>query len=191
MRIEEVRVLPATPREAFDYLSNPITFDRWMAGLIEIHGGEEIRWCEPGDRIGFASRLLGHRLEGDLILEELRTERLVRFRARIPALGTARQNWLLAGEGEHAVGVTLVYESREPASFFGRLLEPTVICEAIRRDVHATLSNLEDIFLYGLFDGEADAAGVAPGMAPRHRGRAGAFPAPRSPRGSKDDGLAS
>ncbi len=149
MRIEETRRFPVPRKQVYDYLIDPGTWPLWLAGLIEVLDVEHAKWDEPGDRVQFVYRLLGRRVEGETLLQEIRPAQYARTHVQAPAVGTVTQEWFYSDAAEDSMTLRVVYETDEPTSFFGKAIDRTVVPRALERDLTGTMANLEGIFAVG------------------------------------------
>jgi len=154
MRIEETRRFPVPRQQVYDYLTDPKTWPLWIAGMLDVEDAETATWEKPGDRVRFAYKLLGRRVEGETRLQEIIPAQYVKVHTTAPSVGDLTQEWFYSDAGEHSMTLRIVYETDEPTSFFGRLINRAVVPQAIQRDLTATLSNLDAIFALGLSDAE-------------------------------------
>ncbi len=152
MRIELMRTYPVPRKKAFDYLDDFTTWPTWYAGMLEIVDPQEAAWSLAGDKVRFAYKLLGRRLEGECTLEEAREADLVKFTATIPKVGDVHQEWFYGDAGEGAFTLKVIMETDEPTSFFGKVIDKTVIPRMLERDLRHTLDHLEETFAMGIPD---------------------------------------
>jgi len=150
VRIEETRRFPLSRQQVYHYLTDPKTWPLWLAGMLDIENAETATWEKPGDRVRFTYRLLGRRIKGETRLQEIIPAQYIKIQTDVPTVGALTQEWFYADTGEGSMTLKVVYEIDEPTSFFGRLIDRTVIPRAIQQDLTATLSNLETIFALGL-----------------------------------------
>lgn len=152
MRVELSREFPIPLKQAYDYLMDPSLIPAWRVGMIEILDPEHAAWNTPGDRFRFAYRLLGRRIEGVCVLDELQEAELVRFTASIPGLPTVHEAWYYRPIDNDSFELKTVQETDEATNFFGKVIDSTLLPQVIRRDLERTLDNLEDIFSMGVPD---------------------------------------
>ena len=150
MRVELMRTYPVPRKKAFDYLDDFTTWPTWYAGMLEIIEPDTAAWSASGDKVRFAYKLLGRRLEGECTLEEVRDGELVKFTATIPMVGDVHQEWSYSDAGESAFTLKAVMETAEPTSFFGKVIDKMVIPRVLERDLRHTLDNLEETFAMGI-----------------------------------------
>ncbi len=150
MRIELMRTYPVPRKKAFDYLDDFTTWPTWYAGMLEILEPDKAAWNEAGDKVRFAYKLLGRRLEGECTLEEVREAELVKFTAKVPAVGDVHQEWFYRDAGEGAFTLRVILETEEPTSFFGKVIDKMVIPRVVERDLRSTLDSLEETFAIGI-----------------------------------------
>ncbi|MDH3398333.1 MAG: SRPBCC family protein [Acidimicrobiia bacterium] len=152
MRVELSREFPIPLKQGYDYLMDPKLFSAWRVGMIEILDPDHAAWSQAGDRFRFAYRLLGRRVEGECVLDELQEGELVRYTASIPGLPKVHETWRYRATGESSFELKSVQETEESTSFFGKAIDRMVFPRAIERDLKRTLDNLEDIFSMGVPD---------------------------------------
>jgi hypothetical protein len=152
MRVELSREFPIPLKQGYDYLMDPNLFSAWRVGMIEILDPQQPAWNTPGDRFRFAYRLLGRRVEGECVLEELKEAALVRFTATLPGLPTVHEAWHYRPIDDDSFELKSVQETEEATNFFGKVVDRTLLPRAIERDLRRTLDNLEDIFSMGVPD---------------------------------------
>ncbi len=152
MRIELTRTFPVPLKKAFDYLDDYTTWPAWYSGMIEILHDDKCAWAKPGDEVHFAYKLLGRRLEGLCILEEMREYELVKLTSKMPAVGDVRFEWKYEEAGDESFTLNTIMETDEPTSFFGKIVDKTVIPRMLERDLRHTMEHLEDTFALGIPD---------------------------------------
>ena len=152
MRIEETRRFRLSRKQVYDYVIDPKTWIHWLAGLIDVTDLDQARWEQPGDQIDLVYRLLSHRIETHIELDEIQPAQYVRFHATAPAVGTVTQEWFYSDAGETSTTLRVVCETSEPTSFFGKDIDPTLVPKAIEKDLKATIGNLEQILANGIPD---------------------------------------
>ena len=151
MRTEATQRIPIPRRDVYDYLIDPKTWIYWFASIIDVTDPDHARWEQPGDQINVGYRLLGRRVETQVRLDENQPAQYVKIHATTP-VGTVTQEWFYSDEGETSTTLRVVYETEEATSFFGKIIDRTVVPRAIERDLKATMSNLEQIFAMGIPD---------------------------------------
>jgi len=150
MRVELMRTFPVARKKAFDYLDDFTTWPTWYAGMLEIIEPDKARWSAAGDKVRFAYKLLGRRLEGECTLEEVHEAELVKFTATIPTVGDVHQEWFYRDAGDDAFTLKVVLETEEATSFFGKVIDKMVIPRVLERDLRHTLEHLEETFAIGI-----------------------------------------
>ena len=150
LRIELMRTYPVPRKKAFDYLDDFKTWPTWYAGMLEIIAPDEAAWSEAGDKVRFAYKLLGRRLEGECTLKEVHEGELVKFTATTPMVGDVHQEWFYGDAGESAFTLKVIMEIDEPTSFFGKVINKMVIPRVLERDLRHTLDHLEETFAMGI-----------------------------------------
>jgi uncharacterized protein YndB with AHSA1/START domain len=150
LRVELTRTYPVPRKKAFDYLDDFTTWPTWYTGILEILEPDNAVWNTAGDKVHFAYRLLGRRLEGECTLTEVRDGELVKFTATMPMVGEVHQEWFYSNAGEDACTLKVSAETAEPTSYFGKVIDKMVIPRALERDLRHTLDNLEETFAMGI-----------------------------------------
>lgn len=152
MRVELTRTYPVPRKKAFDYLDDFRTWPSWYTGVLEIIDDATAAWDEAGDKVRFAYKLLGRRLEGECTLDDVVEAELVEFTATMPMVGDVHQKWSYRDAGEGAVTLTVGMETEEPTSIYGKMIDRMVIPRVLERDLRHTLDHLEETFAIGLPD---------------------------------------
>lgn len=150
MRVDLTKTFPVPRKKAFDYLDDFRTWPSWYAGMLEIIEPDKALWSSPGDKVRFAYKLLGRRLEGECTLEEVREAEFVKFTATIPTVGDVHQEWYYSDAGDAAFSLRVIMETTEPTSFFGKVIDKMVIPRVLERDLRNTLDALEETFAVGI-----------------------------------------
>jgi uncharacterized protein YndB with AHSA1/START domain len=150
VRVELTRTFPVPRKKAFHYLDDFATWPRWYAGMLEILEPDAAAWDDPGDKVRFAYKLLGRRIEGECTLEEVRAGELVKFTATIPMVGDVHQEWWYRDAGEGAFTLKVAMETGEPTNLFGKVIDKMVVPRILERDLRNTLDNLEETFAMGI-----------------------------------------
>lgn len=148
MRTEATQRIPLPREEVYNYLIDPETWAYWMAGILDIAETDPAEWAQPGDKVHLGYRLLGRRVETEVELEEVQPAQYVKVHATTP-VGSVNQQWFYSDAGEDSTTLRVVYETDEATSFFGSIIDRTVIPKAIERDLKTTMANLEQIFAMG------------------------------------------
>ena len=149
MRVELMRTFPVPRKKAFDYLDDYRTWPSWYAGVLEIIEPEDAGWSSPGDKVRFAYKLLGRRVEGECTLEEVREAELVKFTAKIPMVDV-HQEWWYSDAGDGAFILRVIMETSEPTNWFGKVIDKMVVPRMLERDLRQTLDSLEETFAMGI-----------------------------------------
>jgi hypothetical protein len=136
----------------FDYCDDFKTWPLRYSGMTEIIDPEEARWHEPGDKVRFAYKLLGRRIEGVASLDDLIDGDLARFHTEIPTLPVVHFAYHYAGIEPERFELRVEVETEEPTSLFGRTIDRMVMPRALERDLRAGMDNLTEIFAAGLFE---------------------------------------
>jgi len=152
MRVELSREFPVPLKAAYDYLSDWKLFPDWRVGMVEVLNPDTAAWSKPGDGFRFSYRMLGRVIEGESVIEEIREQEIDRFTSTVPGLGTVTETWLYRPVDDESFSLTVIQEGPEPTSFFGKIIDRTLLPRVIRRDLERTLDNLEDIFSMGVPD---------------------------------------
>lgn len=150
MHFEVERKFPGDAKEAFDYLNDFRTWPEWYTGMIELIEPAKAAWAASGDRVKFAYRILGRRVEVECRLDELRPAEYVKLTATIPMVGDVKQEWIYDDSEEGFFTLKAVMETDEPTSFFGRAVDKMVIPRVLERDWRHTLDHLAEIFTFGI-----------------------------------------
>lgn len=150
VRTELTHTFPVPLKQAFDYLDDFKLWPNWYSGLTEIIEPDRAAWDKPGDKVRWAYRLLGRRLEGESILEEMKPAELVTFISKVPGLPDVRHEWLYVAAGDKDFVLKVIMETEEPTTFFGKAIDRMVLPRALERDLKQTMENLADIFALGI-----------------------------------------
>ncbi len=147
--VELTRTFPVELKKAWDYMNDPHHWADWFVNMLSVET-PDARWAEPGDRVRFTYRLLGRKLEGECTIDEREVPTLISYTAKIPGLPDVHHTWRhVEGEGP-SVATTVVQETDEPTSFFGKVVDRMLIPRALERDLRRTIDNLEDMFSMGV-----------------------------------------
>ena len=151
MRFEETRTMPVELKLGWDYVNDFRHWPDYYAGFDHIVDPDTGAWNAVGDRVKFAYRLLGRKIEGIATLQERDEGALVKFTAKVPPLPDVIQEWHYAELNDHFI-LRVVLETEGATSFMGRLIDGTLLPKALEKDLKRTLDNLEDIFEMGIPD---------------------------------------
>lgn len=143
-------MFPVPLKNGFDYLRDFRLWPHWYVGMIEILAPEEGLWAKAGDTVRFAYKLLGRRLEGEVVLEVFRECELVRFTARVPGLSDVHQAYRFAEAGPSDFSLQVEMEAGEATFYFGKVVDRMLLPRALERDLNAAMENLNDVFATGL-----------------------------------------
>jgi hypothetical protein len=147
-RVELTRTFPVELKPAWDYMNDPNHWTDWFANLLTVE--EDAKWAEPGDSVRFTYRLLGRTVEGTCTMTERDVPVLVAYTATIAGLPDVHHTW------RHVDGTpvttTVVLETEEPTSFFGKVVDRMLIPRALERDLRRSLESLEELFSMGIPD---------------------------------------
>ena len=152
MRTEITRTFPVPRKKAYDYLIDFNTWPLWYTGLLEILEPEKASWEKPGDEVPYSYKLLGRRLEGRVVLEELEPAEYVKMMSTIPAVGESHFEWFYSDEGEDSFKLKVVLETEEPTKLFGKVIDKTFLPKMLERDLKSTFDHLEETFALGIPD---------------------------------------
>jgi carbon monoxide dehydrogenase subunit G len=151
MRTETTLRISMPRKKVYDYLIDPKTWTSWMAGLIAVTDPDNTRWEQPGDTILCRYRLLGRKMETQVVLKENQPAQYTKIHATT-SVGGVTQEWFYSDTGETSTILRVVYDTDETTSFFGKIIDRTMIPKTIERDLKTTMGNLEQIFAIGLLD---------------------------------------
>ncbi len=149
-RTELTRTFPVEMKTSWDYLNDPHHWQEWFVNLISVEN-PDVRWSEPGDSVRFSYRLLGRTITGECIIDEREEPTRIAYTARMAGFPDVHHRWDHTDLGG-VISTTVVLETDEPTSFFGKTIDRTLIPRALARDLRRTLDNLEDIFGHGLHE---------------------------------------
>lgn len=152
MRKEISRTFPVPRKKAYDYLVDFHNWPLWYSGLIEILEPDTAAWAMPGDKVGFVYKLLGRRLEGECLLEEMEPAEYVKMTTSMPAVGETHFEWFYSDAGDDSVTLRAIMETEEPTRLFGKLIDKTVLPKFLERDLTSTFDHLEETFAVGIPD---------------------------------------
>jgi len=152
MRAEISREFPVPLKKGYDYLVDWRMFPQWRVGMVEVLNPETAAWSNPGDKFRFAYRMLGRTVEGESVLEDIREQELLRFTSTVPGLGSVTETWRYQPIEDELFAISVVMESTEPTSFFGKVIDRTLMPRVVERDLERTFDNLQDIFSMGVPD---------------------------------------
>jgi hypothetical protein len=150
LKTELTREFAVPTKAAYDYLNSFRSWPAWYAGILEILDPEKGAWKAKGDKVRFAYRLLGRRVEGVAILEEKREGELTAFHTEVSKLPNVRYEYHYESKGTAACQLRVVLQTEEPTSFFGKAIDRMVLPRVLERDLRQSLDNLQDIFASGL-----------------------------------------
>lgn len=150
MRVEIMRTFPVPRKKAFDYLDDFHTWPMWYSGILEIIDPEKAAWEKKGDKVRFAYKLLGRRVEGESTLEEVKEAEYVKMTSSVPTVGDIHQEWTYADAGDGAFSLKVIMETDEPTKFFGKLIDKMVIPKFLEKDLLTTFEHLEETFAVGV-----------------------------------------
>jgi hypothetical protein len=143
MRTEMSHTYPIPLKKAFHAVADFRRWPDWYAGMTEILEPEKGRWGAVGDKVRFAYRLLGRRVEGEAIVKEFRELELVAFRTEVPGLPTVHFEYRYEEKGREAFVLTVAMETEEPTSFFGKAIDKMLLPRVLERDLRHSLENLD------------------------------------------------
>lgn len=142
MRREAVHTYPVSVQAGFDYLSSFRAWPSWFSGVVEILEPDKCAWKKPGDKVRFAYKLLGRRVEVTAILEEMREGEFVKFRTESPGLPGDTWQYTFVPKGQDALEIRAVVDTEEPDNLLGRLLGRYVMPWVLGHDLHVSMDNL-------------------------------------------------
>ena len=148
-RVELTQKFPVEAQKAWDYMNDPHHWAEWFVNLLSVEN-PDARWAEPGDRVRFIYRLLGRKLEGECIIDGREAPTLISYTARIPGMPDVHHTWWHLEAPGPMVTTTVVLETEEPTSYFGKVVDRMLIPRALERDLRRTLDNLADLFSMGV-----------------------------------------
>lgn len=152
MRTEITRVFPVSLKEGFDYLHDFKLWPVWYVGVLEIIDPEKGAWDKRGDTVRFAYKMLGRRVEGEAIVDEMIDGELVSFTTKVSGLPDVHEEFHYSEVTDDSFKLTTVLETDEPTSFFGKTIDRMVLPRVLERDLRTTMDHLEDIFRVGIPD---------------------------------------
>ena len=150
MKTELTREFAIPMKVAYDYVNSFRSWPAWYAGMLEILDPGKGEWKVKGDRVRFAYRLLGRRVEGVAILEEKRENELTAFHTEVSGLPNVRFEYHYESKAPSAFQLRVVLQTEEPTSLFGKAIDRMVLPRVLERDLRQSLDNLQDIFGSGL-----------------------------------------
>lgn len=145
VRIELTSRFDVSPREGFDFITDPANWPRYWPGLVRIEPGS--RWREPGDQTRLVLRLLGRPVELQMTLGQFAPYRLVEYTSTQRGLPDARHERHFE-EADGRLGYRIVV-SYEPRPGWRRVFDRLVVRRAIERAMRETIANLERCFAEG------------------------------------------
>jgi uncharacterized protein YndB with AHSA1/START domain len=148
-RVELTRRYPVELQKAWNYMNDPHHWADWFVNLVSVED-PDARWAEPGDRVRFSYLLLGRKVQGELIIDERQAPTLISYTDKIPGLPDIRHTWRHVEAPGPVVTTTVVLETDERTSFFGKAFDRMLLLRALERDLRRTLDNLADIFSMGV-----------------------------------------
>lgn len=146
MRTEVTRTFPVTLRKGFAYIDDFTSWPAWYSGMIEILEPGRGAWRRAGDRVRFAYKLLGRRVEGASVLEAREEGARSVFRTEVPGLPTFHFEYHFAAAGPEAFQLKVVMRTDEPAGLLGKVLDRAVLPRVVEADLRKSLENLEQVF---------------------------------------------
>jgi hypothetical protein len=154
MRTELTKTMPVPLKKGFDYLNDFKTWPDWYVGMTEVLNPAEAQWNIPGDRVEFAYRLVGRRVEGVSTLDDKIDFDFVRFHSDVPGLPRVYHEFHYgpAGDAAFILKVMLETKEEEPTTFFGKVVDKMMLPRTLERDLRGSLDNLEEIFVAGLYE---------------------------------------
>jgi len=152
MRIEEKRELPINAKLVWDYCMDMRNLPLWYSGIIESFEPETGSFNREGDTFRFIYRTLGRRVEMKMTIEEIReSDFFLRSVVESPALPMpVHQVWQHHPLGNERDRMEAVFESDDPTTFFGKVIDRTILPGLWRRDLIRSLETLEELAKVGL-----------------------------------------
>jgi hypothetical protein len=150
MRTELTYTYPVALKNGFDYLDDFRMWPDWYVGMLGIIDPETCAWAEPGDKVRFAYKLLGRRIEGTTILESWHEAELIAYHTEVPGLPVVHFEYHYSTTEPETFTLRVVMETEEPTSFFGRTIDRMLLPRVLERDLRHSMENLADIFAIGL-----------------------------------------
>ena len=151
MKIELTQAFPIPLKKGFDYLDDFRTWPDWYNGMIEIIEPALAKWIAPGDEVRWTYRLLGRKLEGKAVLDSRVEGEFAVFTTKVEGLPEIHWEYRYAEAGPEAFVLKVVMETEEATSFFGKVIDRTLLPKMIERDLRTSLENLDHIFAMSLF----------------------------------------
>jgi Polyketide cyclase / dehydrase and lipid transport len=139
VRIEVTSRFGVSPREGFDYITDPANWPDYWPDLVRIEPGS--RWREPGDQARLVLRLLGRPVELEMTLREFVPYRVVEYASVQRGLPDARHERHFADvDGELGYRIVVSYA---PRPGWRGILDRTLVRLAIERAARRTVANLQ------------------------------------------------
>lgn len=145
MHVKLARTYPVPVHDAFAFFMDIKSWADWTT--LEVLNPEASAWEHPGDIISFTRKrsLSGLPMRGDIALDEVKTNELVRMTLRSPGVLPeipVECRFVAAGAG--ALTLTLAVDTEDPPGFVWGALERLAFLEnLIVRDMHRCLDGLE------------------------------------------------
>ena len=124
------------------HVLEPANWTSFYAAMVEVDVGA---WQAPGDRIRGASRILGRTVRWEAELLEFEPERHVDLVVRSEVLPDVRQTWTYADTDAGGTRVSVMMSTAETNSWFGALIDRTIVPRALERDLAATLQKIGEL----------------------------------------------
>ena len=150
MRTELTYTYPVALKNGFDYLDDFRMWPDWYVGMMGIIDPETCAWAKPGDKVRFAYKLLGRRIEGTAILDKWHEAELIAYHTEVPGLPVVHFEYHYSTTEPETFTLRVVMETEEPTSFFGRTIDRMLLPRVLERDLKRSMENLADIFAIGL-----------------------------------------
>ncbi len=151
MRSRHERTYPVSVEHGWDYINDVSRWPQWYSGLLQIHHPESASWERPGDQVHWSYRLLGRTLQGSVVLVRMAPPRLVSLRSHIQRLPDVLWEYRFEDAGPRAFTLTIVMETPEVATFFGRSIDSVLVPRLLERELDASLENLDNLFSTGVY----------------------------------------
>lgn len=150
MRTELTYTYPVALKKGFDYLDDFRMWPDWYVGMMGIIDPETCAWAKPGDKVRFAYKLLGRRIESTATLDKRQEVEFDVFRTEVPGLPVVHFEYHYSTTEPETFTLRVVMETEEPTSFFGKTIDRMLFPRLLERDLRRSLENLADIFAIGL-----------------------------------------
>jgi hypothetical protein len=143
MRLEMARTFPVPRQKGWDYAEDFHSWHEWIN--LEVIDPEEVVWEKPGDTVRVVGKMMGIRLSGSLILEEVVAPELSRKLYRWPGWPDIHMEQHYAEAGSGAFTVRVVAYGDDEAGWLGKSATwlMTRLPIMMRREVRSTFDRLD------------------------------------------------